>query len=503
MSFPIDRRRFLHLAGGAAMLAACAGRGLSMVAGTSPAVVEAERRRRRPGAPVVNLALTAAAVDADLGGRVVPTWAYGPAPGAPGVRIRAGEVLRATLTNSLPAATTIHWHGIALRNDMDGVPDLTQKSIPPGGTFVYEFTAPNPGTYFFHPHSGMQLDRGLYSPLIVEDPNEPLKYDAEFTIVLDDWLDGAPGTPDQKLAELVKGGMAGMNMGGGATNMGGGGMNMAGVQSDALGGDSGDVRYPIHLLNGRMPADRPTFTVAPNARVRLRVINAGSDTAYRFAVGGHRMTVTHTDGFPVTPLDVDTLILGMAERYDVVVQVQSGAWPLVAAAEGKDGLAAAVLRTTDATATAPPPADLRPPELKGQLLDDIDLRADPSVSLVDRRADRTHQVALTVDAMQYRWLINGKVHGEGGGHGAELDVRQGERVQLEYTNKTTMWHPMHLHGHTFQRIGGRARKDTIKVLPGRTVDVIFDADNPGQWMLHCHNTYHLMAGMGSVVSYVS
>jgi FtsP/CotA-like multicopper oxidase with cupredoxin domain len=193
----------------------------------------------------------------------------------------------------------------------------------------------------------------------------------------------------------------------------------------------------------------------------------------------------------------------MAERYDVIVQPRSGAWPVVAAAEGKDGAAAGVLRTADASATAPPPSDARPPELNGQLLVDDELRADAAVALRPRSPGRTHRVALTLDDGKYRWRINGKVHEDMGSHGAELAVEEGQRVRLDYQNQTSMWHPMHLHGHTFQRIGGGPRKDTVKVLPGRTVAVIFDADNPGQWMLHCHNTYHLAAGMGSVLSYRS
>lgn len=119
-----------------------------------------------------------------------------------------------TLANHLPEATSVHWHGLALRNDMDGVPGLTQRDIKPGGSFDYRFAVSHPGTYWFHPHSGVQQDRGLYAPLIVEDPKEPLKYDKEWVIVLDDWVDGVDGsTPDAVLAELSKG-MGGMDHGG-------------------------------------------------------------------------------------------------------------------------------------------------------------------------------------------------------------------------------------------------------------------------------------------------
>ena len=111
-----------------------------------------------------DVTVTALPVTVDLGGVSAPTWAYGnTVPGAE-IRIRAGEVLRARFTNNLPEPTTVHWHGLALRNDMDGVPRVTQPLIPPGATFLYEFAVPDPGTFWFHPHAGLQLDRGLYAP---------------------------------------------------------------------------------------------------------------------------------------------------------------------------------------------------------------------------------------------------------------------------------------------------------------------------------------------------
>src|SRR5262249_23050125 len=147
-----------------------------LVAATDAAVAAAEARRRRANAPVRQFAVTAAPVTADLGGLNAKTQAYGAAVPGPEIRLKAGEVLRARFTNNLDEPTTVHWHGIGLRNDMDGVPDLTQPNVPPGGTFDYEFTVPDPGTYWFHPHVGLQLDRGLYAPLIVEDPSEPGGY---------------------------------------------------------------------------------------------------------------------------------------------------------------------------------------------------------------------------------------------------------------------------------------------------------------------------------------
>src|SRR5215217_646450 len=152
---PVSRRQFLAVAATTATGGLAGGCSLiptrsQPVQASSPAVAAAEARRR-PGAPVHQVTLTAAQVGLDLAGRQVTAWAYNHTVPGPLLRVRAGEVLRVQLDNRLPEATTIHWHGIRLRNDMDGVPDMTQSPVPPGSRFTYEFTVPDPGTYFFHP----------------------------------------------------------------------------------------------------------------------------------------------------------------------------------------------------------------------------------------------------------------------------------------------------------------------------------------------------------------
>ena len=197
------------------------------------------------------------------------------------------------------------------------------------------------------------------------------------------------------------------------------------------------------------------------------------------------------------PVEVDTLLLGMGERYDVIDTAASGAWPIVAAAEGKSSGAVAVLRTTDSAATAAPPMDVRPRELEGRLLRYDDLAPTEAVALPAKRTDRTYRVDLTGAMMSYDWGIGGKAFP----NSTPLQVHRGERIRLEFRNQSMMWHPIHLHGHTFALTEGGARKDTVNVLPGETRVVELDADNPGQWMLHCHNTYHRERGMATVLSY--
>ncbi|MEO5853159.1 MAG: multicopper oxidase family protein [Nocardioides sp.] len=476
-------------------LAACSRTG-TVVAPTSDAVAAAEAARRVAGRGVVTARLTPRPVTVNLGGRVVSTWAYGDTVPGPLLRATAGDLLRVDVDNQLPAETSVHWHGIALRNDMDGVPGITQQPIRAGRGFEYAFTAPDPGTYFYHPHSGVQLDRGLYGVLVVDDPAEPGAYDEEWVVVLDDWLDGTGRTPDQELSRLRAGqnesgsdsdGMGGMD---GGMGMGG----MGGEMQSALLGGAGDITYPHYLINGKTPDAPVTLSANPGARIRIRIINAGSDTAFRVALGDHEMTVTHSDGFPVTPITTDAVMIAMGERYDVTVTLGDGVFALVASAEGKNGQGLAVVRTGSGRT---PPPDLHPTQLDRSVLLGTELAVVEQVALPARSVDREHDVVLGGSMARYRWTINGKTFPDAD----PLSVRQGERVRLHFQNRSMMFHPMHLHGHTFGLQDGGARKDTVIVRPMQTVTVDLDADNPGQWAAHCHNIYHAEAGMMTTLSY--
>ncbi|MGE9808899.1 multicopper oxidase family protein [Janibacter sp. G1551] len=501
------------LAGGAGVvglsalgLSACGSATSRLVTPTSSAVEAAERARRHTGRTVTTR-LTAAPGPIDLGGPVVDTWSFGTVPG-PTIRARAGDRLVVDLTNDLPAPTTVHWHGIALRNDMDGVPGMTQAPIAPAGSFRYDFTVPDPGTYFFHPHVGVQLDRGLYGVLVVEDPAEPGDHDQEWVVVLDDWVDGTGRTPDDVMSELLSGSGSASGHMDGMGGYGAGGHGTGGDMTSPLLGGAGDIAYPHYLVNGRVPVSPVTLTGRPGQRVRMRVVNAAADTAFRLAVGGHQLSLTHADGFPVVPVTGDAILLGMGERVDLVLTLGDGAFPLVAAAEGKHGHGLAVVRTA---AGAAPSSTARPTELDGRVLTVADLAPATSAALPVRRVDRTHDLDLggSMGGMGgmggsssgYVWTINGRTFE----HQQPLDVRQGERVRLRLRNATMMFHPMHVHGHTFAVVdaAGRpgARKDTVIVAPMRSVVVDLDATNPGQWMTHCHNAYHGEAGMMTTLSY--
>ncbi|OBF46412.1 oxidase [Mycobacterium sp. 852002-50816_SCH5313054-b] len=482
------------------------------------AIAAAEKARPHSGR-TVTASLTPQQVQVDLGGPIARTFAYGNSIPGPLIRAKVGDELVVTVSNRLDHPTSVHWHGIALRNDMDGAAPAT-PNIPAGQDFTYRFSVPNSGTYWGHPHTGLDADMGLYLPVIVDDPSDG-DYDAEWIVVLDDWTDGVGKSPQQLYSELTspnkpsRSNMPTTTSTTSTTSMTSaspttsttptsgmpempGMSDNGGSKSDLLGGDAGDIGYPYYLVNGRIPAAPTTFNAKPGQRIKIRFINTGSDTAFRVALAGHSMTVTHTDGYPVVPTEVDALLIGMAERYDVIVTAADGVFPLVALAEGKDDLARALLSTGTGS---PPDPGFQPAEL-GKRVGTIGMfTATTPVNLGRPQPDLNLPVVLGGNMVQYNWTINGRPYS----NTDPLHVREGERPTITFDNPTMMYHPIHLHGHTFQLINADgspgARKDTVIVLPKQKVLAVLVADNPGLWQLHCHNTYHQDAGMQTRLDY--
>ncbi len=440
-----------------------------------------------PTGPVAQtISLRAQETQIDLGGRVATAWTFGQQ--VPGREIRAtvGQRVRITVSNDLPEETSVHWHGLAIPNPMDGVPGVTTPAIQPGTEFTYDFIVPDAGTHWFHPHTGLQLDTGLYAPFIVEDANEAGGYDHDWVVMLDDWTQGVGDDPEQIFDGLVAAGQRSDQ--GGMMHMGGMGM----------GADGGDVTYPLYLINGRSSVDPDTLRAKRGDRVRIRIINVGADTIFTFAVAGHTMTITHTDGFPVQPVDALALRIGMGERYDVIVKVGDGVFPVVAEPAGRNGYALAVIRS----ATGSLPTDLRPSELSAYPASAEILQADPSVRLPREEPRTSYDLVFSGSMAPYVWTINGVTYNQA----QPLTVQPGEPVRLRLSNMSMMSHPIHLHGHTFQlgSAGGTgARKDTLLLPPMARAEVALVADNPGRWMLHCHNAYHSEAGMMTRLDYTT
>nr|VTP04381.1 Copper resistance protein A precursor [Mycobacterium riyadhense] len=491
----LSRRVFLtaSMAGGVGLaLSACGRR--DPAPNLLQAIAAAETARPHTGR-TVTATLTAQPAPIDLGGPIARTLAYGDAVPGRLIRANVGDELAVTVKNRLNGPTSVHWHGVALRNDMDGVVPAT-PNIAATSDFTYRFSSPYPGTYWAHPHVGLQADYGLYLPVIIDDPGDPGRYDAEWIVVLDDWTDGIGRSPQQAYDELKGTHMPAESPG--QQDMPG--MTTVGT-SGLLGGDSGDIDYPYYLVNGRIPAAPTTFDAKPGQRIRVRFINAGADTAFRVALAGHVMTVTHTDGFPVVPTDVDALLVGMAERYNVIVTAGDGVFPLVAVPEGKKAQPGRALLST--AAGAPPDATFQPSELNGRVGTVDMFTAIPPASLGTSQSDVNLALELTGSMMNYNWSINGKPYPQS----PPLTINQGQRATLTFTNSTMMYHPMHVHGHTFQVIKPDGslgtRKDTVNVLPNQKLSAMLVADNPGIWMIHCHNAYHQEAGMMTTLNYTA
>ena len=453
-----------------------------------PAVDARESALSRTG-KISNFDLTARLTEVDFGGTIAHTWAYGNSLPGNIIRVNKGDRAKVAFRNELPVSTSVHWHGLAIRNDMDGVPGVTTPAVLPGKSFNFDFITPDAGTYWFHPHSGTQLDRGLYAPFIVDDPHEVTKYDSEWILILDDWTDGVGKNPDEILAELMKGN------GTDSSGMGG----MGGMGSGMSGENGGDVTYPMYLINGRPNNDPEIFSAKPGERIRLRIINAAADTIFHVALAQHLMTVTHTDGFPVKAFETALLQIGMGERYDVVVTVGDGVFPFVAQAVGKSQIARAIIRTGSGTV---PRATYQPSELNFTPLSVETLEATDEVRLPGKKPDQIQDLLLTGSMNPYVWKINGRTYADT----KALTTRLNEMGRLRIRNMSMMSHPIHLHGHTFQ-LGGAGssgvRKDTVLVPPMGGIDVDFAATNPGKWMIHCHNAYHAEAGMMTRLEYIA
>ncbi|MBL8929381.1 MAG: multicopper oxidase family protein [Kineosporiaceae bacterium] len=508
----LSRRQVLRGIAGAAGLAAVSGCTREVPHGSAHAaaapsalagaVRAAEAARPTTGA-VRTFSLVAQPAEVDLGGRIVSTWTYGGVlPGAP-FRATAGDRVRIAVRNELPEPTSVHWHGLAIRNDMDGVPGLTTPEIGTGATSTYDFVVPDPGTHWFHPHHGLQLDRGLSAAFIIDDPGDPGDHDVEWVLLLDDWTDGVGRSPEQIYADLTggtptdgsamrpdeadgMGGMAGMGHGGDAGMRG-----MADMSPD------GDVTYPLYLINGRGPEAPEVLRARAGQRVRLRIVNAAADTIFTVALGGHRLTITHTDGFPVAPVTTSAVRIGMGERYDAVVTLEDGVFPLVAAPSGKQGTARALVTTGAGT---PPPTSQLPPELSSRPLTAELLSATEDAALPAGDPDTELDLILAGTMHPYVWTINGTTYDRS----APLMIRPGQAGRIRIRNHSMMSHPVHLHGHTVQLgpAGGTGpRKDTLLMPPMGGADVALIADNPGRWMVHCHNAYHAEAGMMTRLDY--
>jgi FtsP/CotA-like multicopper oxidase with cupredoxin domain len=457
---PLARRRFLAGIAGLSALPLLPVRGSAQVAQESK---------------VVQARLVAAPASAQIAPEKYPAtdvWAYNGSLPGPVLRARQGDRLRVNIQNALEEATTVHWHGIRLPNAMDGVPYITQRPIEPGQDFTYEFVLPDAGTFFYHPHqrSYEQLARGLAGALIVEE-REPLHVDRDVLWVLGDFRLDAD-----------------------ASMRGGFGNYMDKSHAGRIGNTV--------TVNGRKSE---AFQVRAGERLRLRLVNAATARIFALDFRGHQPWVIALDGQPVEPhsLEGGALLLGPAMRADLIVD-------MVAAPgsrhEVHDGFyRRQAYKLLDLQYSDAPPLPTRaaePPRLADNPL------ADPDVAGAER-----HEIFFTGGMMGnmrgmgrgMAWAVNGIANGCGDGGSAFeplLVLRRGRSYVLRLVNDTAWHHPIHLHGHAFRVISSNGEAtphrewlDTVLLNPRERVEIAFVADNPGDWMFHCHVLDHQSSGM--------
>ncbi len=435
--------------------------------------------------------------------------------GALGLNSETGTQFRVRLENHIDAPSLIHWHGLTPPWRQDGVAGVSAPPVPPGGHADYDFPLAFGGTYWMHSHYQLQEQLLMTAPLIIRDRRGG-QGEQEAIVLLNDFSFTPPG---QIFARLRKGlpaamdaGHAGhMSMPPGAAIPGmkaEGSPGMAGrAMAKPLGGagpDLNDVKYDAFLANDRTLADPEVVKVEAGGRILLRIINGSSMSNYHIDLGQLEGELIAVDGHPAVPVRGRLFPAAVAQRLDIRLTLPPGpgAYPILAVLEGERKQTGVIL-VAGGGAVSRLPELAEAPSLPLSL--DLESRLRATEPLTPRPADRTHILNLTGDMQAYQWSINNVAWIEST---PPLEIKEGERVELIFVNKTQMPHPMHLHGHVYQVTAINQKKfmgamrDTVLVPPKTSVTAAFDANNPGLWALHCHLLYHLEAGMFTTMRYV-
>ncbi|MES0825254.1 multicopper oxidase family protein [Ruegeria sp. SCP11] len=406
-----------------------------------------------------------------------PVWSYGGAVPGSEIRLPQGARLQRRLVNNLPQSTTVHWHGIRIDNAMDGVPGLTQDVVAPGEDFTYDFVVPDAGTYWYHAHnrSVEQVARGLYGPLIVEEADAS-DVDHDLTLMLDDWR------LDPETAHIVD--------------------DFDNGHDQSHAGRFGN----LVSVNGRFD---PSYPVQSRDRLRLRLINASNARIYDLALDGLTGWIVALDGMPLdTPMAVgESFPLAPAQRADLIVDVQaeSGAIANLVSREREGGFGLVRFTVSGRTAKASRSGiiPLPPNPLPQMVLDDaplyrMTLQGGAMRWLESAQLGKTELSGRELAQLGRFWALNG--HAERPSE-PFLDAQQGSAHRIEFVNETAFPHAMHLHGHHFRLILSDGSlgpwRDTVLVERGQTRQIALVADNPGDWLLHCHMLGHAASGMMS------
>jgi FtsP/CotA-like multicopper oxidase with cupredoxin domain len=452
---------------------------------------------------------------------------------------------------------SIHWHGILLDSYMDGVPYVNTPPIYPGKSHTFKFKIRQHGTYWYHSHTNVQEQKGVYGAIVIHPKKSEIKYDKDLVLVVSDWSDE---NPTQVLKNLRKDGEYYLYKKGTMRSLWGAYKaksvrNFLYNEMTRMGGmDYSDVGYDAFLINGKKSSEREDFKAGE--KIRMRIINASASSYFHFSLGQAPMKVISADGVDVKPVLAREVLIGMAETYDVLYEVRENT-RVEFRASAQDGTGNTSLwigkgEREFAPEKAKPDLYMKmnmgsfwdtlmytgsftKSSMSGMDHSKMDMgemdHSKMDMSLMDH-SKMDHSAAiqtLTVDNLEspastafnssiptqdvklildgdmdrYIWLINGKaIHQE-----RTISIKENEVVRFTFVNNSMMHHPMHLHGHFFRVITKEGNlsplKHTVDVGPHSTRIIEFFSNEPGEWMLHCHNLYHLKTGMARVVKYSS
>ncbi|WP_323154698.1 copper resistance system multicopper oxidase [Pseudomonas alvandae] len=292
--------------------------------------------------------------------------------GIPGplLRWREGDTVTLRVRNRLHDTTSIHWHGILLPANMDGVPGLSFKGIEPGGLYVYQFKVRQNGTYWYHSHSGFQEQAGVYGPLVIDAKEpEPFQYERDYVVMLTDWTDEDPTDIIRKLKKqsdyynynkrTVGDFIDDVGKNGWGATVADRKMWAEMKMNPTDLADVSGATY-TYLMNGQAPDMNWTGLFKPGERIRLRFINGSSMSYFDVRIPGLKMTVVASDGQHVKPVSVDELRIAVAETYDVIVEPTQEAYTLFAQSMDRTGYARGTLASRAGLSAPVPPLDPRP-----------------------------------------------------------------------------------------------------------------------------------------------
>ena len=488
----------------------------------------------------------------------------------PTLTFTEGDTAEIYVHNLLNERTSLHWHGLYLPNKEDGVPFLTQMPIEPNTTHIYRFPIIQNGTHWYHSHSGLQEQIGMYGSLILnkrtDDPTFRKGIDDLPTvpIVLSEWTDYKPENIHRMLHNAsdwfaIKKGTTQSYAE--AIEVGHLKTKLTNEWKRMLAMDVSDIYYDKFLINGRNESQ--LTQLKGGDQVRLRISNGGASSYFWLTYAGGKIKVVANDGNDTKPVEVDRLIIGVSETYDVVVTIPNNglAYEFLATPEDR------TKSTSIYLGNGPVQLKSRMPKLKyfegmkmmnGMMkmngdLDDMgmamslqkmdmntvmypeitgnsakknekmkidesmshSMNADQNILTLNysmlKASNKTTlpkdapvkelRFELTGNMNRYVWSMDNKVLSETD----KISIKKGENVRIVLYNNSMMRHPMHLHGHDFRLVNGQGDyaplKNVLDIMPMETDTIEFNANLEGDWFFHCHILYHMMAGMNRVFSY--